>query len=158
MTTLTLSLDHRLLKAVGEQAANEPVRTWPPRTLQTALGVLQSIRTSEIEMRRALEDELGAGVDPRAFVRTYREFLPTAEEHVGAIRGLIKSLSPVEDASSESLIAELRLHEQEAVAFHNLLSEALTQASEKPRPVDWNRIDAAGEAYASGKTKPFSRR
>ena len=109
-------------------------------------------------MRRALEDELGAGVDPRAFGRTYGEFLPIAEEQVAAIRDLIESLSPVEDPASESLIAELRLHEHEAEAFHKLLAEALAHASEKPRPVDWDRVDAAGEAYASGKTKPFSRR
>jgi hypothetical protein len=108
-------------------------------------------------MRRELENELASGVEPRSFVRTYSEVLPTAEEHVAAIRDLIESLAPAEDPSSQSLVAELRLHEQEAQAFRDLLAEALAQASAPPRPVDWDRVDAAGEAFASGKTKPFSR-
>jgi hypothetical protein len=159
MTALTLpSFNTRVVQTVGKQAASEPVRTWPSRTLQTALGVLQGIRASAFDMRRELADELASGVDPRLFVRNYGAILPMADEHVAAIRDLIDSLSPVEDPSSASLVAELRLHEQEALAFRTFLAEALAHASEPPRPVDWDRVDAAGEAYASGKTKPFSRR
>jgi hypothetical protein len=159
MTTLTLpSFNRRVLQTVGEQAATEPVRTWPRRTLQTALGVLQGIRASAFDMRRELENELASGVEPRWFVRTYSEVLPMADEHVAAIRDLIDSLVAGEDLSSQSLVAELRLHEHEAQAFRDLLAEALAQASDPPHPVDWDRVDAAGEAFASGKTKPFSRR
>jgi hypothetical protein len=159
MTTLTLpSFDRRLLLTVKEQAATEPVRLWPQRTLRTALGVLREIRESAADMRKTLEEELAGGVEPRSFVRTYSDYLPKADEHVAIVRDLIESLSPPEDPTSQSLVAELRLHEQEAQAFRTLLAEALSHASEPPRPVDWDRIDAAGEAYASGKTKPFSRR
>jgi hypothetical protein len=157
MTTLTLPFNRRLFKAVEEQAATEPVRTWPQGTLQSALGVLQQIRASAVDMRRELENELGSGVEPRLFIRTYSEVLPMADQQVADIRDLLDSLSPAEDPSSASLVAELRLHAQEAQTFRDLLAEALAHASEPPRPVDWDRVDAAGEAYASGKTKPFSR-
>jgi len=152
------SFNRRLFETVKEQAASEPVRTWPKQTLRTALGVLREIRESAADMRKALEEELAAGVEPREFVRKYSELLPRADEHVTAIQGLVESLSPPEDPSSQSLVAELRLHEQEAQAFRALLAQAVAHASEPPGPVDWDRITAAGEAYASGKTKPFSRR
>jgi hypothetical protein len=159
MTTLTIpSFNRRLLQTIKEQAASEPVHTWPKQTLRTALGVLREIRESAADMRKRLEEELAAGVEPRWFVRTYSEFLPRADEHVAAIRGLLESLSPAEDPSSQSLVAELRLQEEEAQAFRALLAQALSQASEPPHPVDWDRINAAAEAYASGKTKPFARR
>src|SRR6516162_2448696 len=110
MSTITLpSFNQSLLQTIAKQAETEPVRTWPQPTLRAALRVLQEIRASALDMRRTLENELGAGVDPRSFVREYGDVLPKAEEYLVAIRELMKCLTPTEDVASESVVAELRL-------------------------------------------------
>jgi hypothetical protein len=157
MPTLSVPLERRLLQSVEEQAATEPVHTWPARSLQTAIGVLRQIRESAADARKELEDKLATGVEARSFARAYGPYLIATDEHVSLIRKLADFLLPAEDPSCRSLVAELRLLEQEEVAFRDLLAEALARASAPARPVDWNRVDAAGEAYAAGKTRPFSR-
>jgi hypothetical protein len=159
MTTLVMpSLERRLLQTVREEVAAEPVREWPPRSLQLCLNIFRGIRESIAEARQALEDELAEGVEARSFARTYGPFLPAADGHLASLRELIGELSPAEDTAAASFVAELRLLEQENAAYRDLLAAALSRASAAPRPVDWERVRAAEEAKARGETKPFSRR
>jgi hypothetical protein len=157
MTSLiSPSFNGRLLQTVREQAAAEPVRTWPVRSLQTALKILRDVRESAVDARHELADELSAGVEARSFAGAYQEYLPVLEEQVGIVRQLIELASPAEDPSSQSLVAELRLLETENQAFRDLLADALARASAPVRPVDWERVRAAEEAHGRGETKPFS--
>jgi hypothetical protein len=159
MTTLMRpSFERRLLQTVREEAAAEPVRTWPQQSLQLCLNFLRGIRASAADMRQELEQELADGVEARSFARTYGKYLPLADEHVVIVQELIETLSPAEDPAAQSLVEELRLLETENQAFRSLLAESLARASEPPRPVDWGRVRAAEEAHARGETRPFSRR
>jgi hypothetical protein len=159
MTTLMMpSLERRLLQTVREEVTAEPVREWPPRSLQLCLNLLRDLRASATEMRQALENELAAGVEARSFARTYGPVLPAADGHLASLRELIGELSPAEDTAAASFVAELRLLEREHAAYRDLLAAALSRAAEAPRPVDWERVRAAEEAKARGETKPYSRR
>src|SRR5262245_57703618 len=159
MTALVIpSFERRLLESVREEVAAEPVRQWPPRSLELCLDVLRKIRAGAADIRQTLEEALAEGVEARSFARGYGPFLSPAEDHLAFVRELAQSLSLIGDAASQSLLAELRLLEQESKAFRDLLAEALSRASEPPRPIDWGRVRAAEEAQARGETKPFSRR
>src|SRR5262245_19906856 len=123
MTTLLMpSLGRRLLQTVREEVAAEPVRDWSPRSLQLCLNVLREIRESIAAARRALEGELAEGVEARSFARTYGPVLPSADDHLASLRELIIELSPEEATAAASLVAELRLLEQENTEFRDLLA------------------------------------
>jgi hypothetical protein len=159
MTALVIPpFERRLLETVRERVAAEPVRQWPPRSLELCLDVLRRIRAGAADTRQTLEEVLAEGVEARSFARDYGPFLAPAEDQLAFVRELVESLSLMEDAASQSLLAEVRLLEQEGKAFRDLLAEALARASEPPRPINWERVRAAEEAHARGETKPFSRR
>jgi hypothetical protein len=159
MTALKIpSLERRLLRAVGEEVAAEPVPEWPERSLQLGRDLLRKLRANAANLREALEQVLAEGVEARSFVRDYSPFLPDAEDYVAHVRNLVERVSSVGGAAGESLLAELRPLEEEYRSYRDLLAEALARASEPPRSVDWERIRAAEEACARGQTKPFSRR
>ncbi len=157
-TIMESSLERRLLETVGEQVAAEPVGGWDPRSLQLCLNVLREIRASATDTRQAVEEELAGGVEARSFTRHYGPFLAAADQHVALVRELLDRLSPPADPASEGLLAELRLLEREHTAFRDLLGEALSRASEPPRPVDEGRVRAAEAAHARGETKPITQR
>jgi hypothetical protein len=159
MTTLTSpSFERLLLRTVSEGVAAEPVGTWPPQTLQLGLDIVQTLRTNSTQTRHQLEQLLADGVEARSFVRDCSPLLALTDERLAKTREAVELLSAAEDTASARLLAELRLLEQEDRAFRDLLSRALSRASEAPRPVDWERVRAAEEAYARGETKPFPRR
>jgi hypothetical protein len=159
MTTLTIpSLEGRLLRTVGEQVAAEPLRNWPPSRFRLCLNIAREIRQSAVEARRALEEELAQGVEARSFIRKHGGGLAAAEEYAAINRRLIESLIEANDPRTETLVAELRLLEQEEKAIRDLLSEALSLMQKPSRPVDWDRLRAAEEADARGEMKPFYRR
>lgn len=158
MTTLALpSFEGRLLETVREEVATGPVPEWPPQSLQLCLDILHGIRANAAHMRSTLKETLAEGVEFRGFVRDYGPLLALVDDHIAKVRGLVARLVPAQDAASGSLKASLRSLEQEYQAFRDLLAEVLSRAS-PPRPVDWERIRAAEEAYARGDTKPFSPR
>lgn len=159
MTTLTIpSLERRLLQTVREEVLAEPVREWPPQALELCLDILGRIRKTTADMPQGLERVLAEGVEARSFACNYSPLLVILDDQLAKVRDLVERLSPAEDAASESLAAELRLLEQETHVFRSLLSQALSRASEAPRPVDWGRVRAAEEAHVRGETTPFSRR
>src|SRR5437016_4149622 len=127
MTTLIMpSFERRLLRAVREELAAEPVRDWPPQSLQLCLDVLRRFREDVVDLRRALEGELTEGVEARSFAQTYGGFLPAAEDQAAFVLDLVDSLAQAGDVSSQSLSAELRLLEHETRTFRDLLAAALS--------------------------------
>lgn len=157
MTTRTMPVERRLLRTVREGLEAEPARDWPRQSVELCLGLLRALREGAAETRGGVEDELAEGVEARSFARTYAPLLTLVEEQATAVRQLADWLSPAEDAPSRSLVAELRLLEQEHQALRDLLAEALSRASGPHRPADARRVRATEEAHARGETKPFSR-
>jgi hypothetical protein len=142
-----------------------PVHEWPPQELQLFADAIQGIHRNTVQVRRALEDLLAGGVEARSFARDYSLFLPATESHLAGVRELVEHLQTAERLASESqaqvlrsLEAQVRSLEYEMSAYRDLLADALARASQAPRPVDWERIRAAEEAYGRGETKPFARR
>jgi hypothetical protein len=158
MTTLTKpSLERRLLGTVRDQVAAEPVRQWSEQSLRLCLDFLRKLRENASEMHQALEKDLADGVEARSFARDGGPILIDLDERIALVRELVEALSPAQGAAIESLVAELRWLQRENKATRDLLAEALSRASEPPRPVDWERVRAAEEAHARGETKPFQR-
>jgi hypothetical protein len=159
MTTLTIPpLERRLLQAVSEEVAAGPAHEWADQSLQLSVVVLRKIRENTPTMRGMLENILADGVEARSFTRAYGPLLPAVDDRLAQVRGLLEWLSTAAHGAAGSLAEELRLLEQETRAIRDLLAEALSRASETPRPVDWGRVRAAEEAHERGETKPFSRR
>jgi hypothetical protein len=158
MTTLTKpSFNRRLLQAVREQVASEPIRGWDQRDLQLCLDFLQKLRENAADIRRALEEDLAGGVEPRSFVRDRCPFLHELNERIALVQELVESLSPVKDAAIESLLAELRLLDQENKTSRDLLAEALARASEPLRPIDWDQLKRESDAdFAAGRFTAFA--
>lgn len=159
MTTLMIpSFERTLLQTVREEVAAEPVHEWSPRSLQLCLDLLRRLRQAAAEIHQDLKNEVSEGVEARSFARTYSPVLTAADHHLSSLRNLIEELAPSEGAAAESLVAELRLLEQEHAAFRDLLAEVLARATAGPRPINWDRVRAAEEAQARGETKPFAQR
>jgi hypothetical protein len=159
MTTLTIgSLERRLLQTLGEEVAVEPVHQWPQQSVELCLDLLRRMHANTARVRQGLEELLANGVEARSFARDTGPLLAIVDEQIASVRALVERLSPARDAASETLEVELRRLQQETQALRDLLAEALSRASEPPRPVDAERVRAAEEAHARGETKPFSRR
>jgi hypothetical protein len=153
MTTLEIpSLERRLLQTVTDEVVAKPVNRWPERSLQLGLDVLRRIRESAADMHKALEEDLADGAEARSFVQEYGQYLPAAIEHLKIVRELADSLAPAADPGSNSLAAELRLLEQENLAFRDFLAEALFLASKPPGPVDWECLTQISHVdFAAGR-------
>lgn len=161
MATLVISsFERRLLQMVKEELATESVHDWPEHSHQLCLEVLRKMRENAATMRPVLEDILGRGVEARSFVREYSPLLSSTNNHLAGLRELVEAGERLsaEHAEFESMAAEFRRLEQETQAFRDFLAEAIAQASKPPRPIDWDRVRQAEQAYARGETKPFSQR
>ncbi len=157
-------LERRLLRTIDAQLAAEPVHEWPSQSLQLCSDLVRKFLANVTNMRSMLEKLMTAGVEARSFARGCGSLSTDTDDQIDIVRGIIVRLSAALDAASESPTAELRSLEQglrsleqETGAFRDLLAEALSRASEAPRPIDWERVQAAEDAYACGETKPFSR-
>ena len=152
MTTLTAStLQRRLLQTVGEAVAIEQEANGSlGETIRLGVGIVRELRESVARTRRELEEELAGGVEGRSFARSYHPLLPATDEYQVQLRRLLEEISGAEGTAAGSFVAELRLLEEEAQAFRDLLAEAVSRASEAPRPLDLERVKAAEAAYARG--------
>jgi hypothetical protein len=145
MTTLTTpTLQRRLLQTVGEAVVHDRLG----ETVRLGAGVVRELRESVARMRREFEDDLAEGVEARSFIRSYGSVLLGMDESLVHLGGLLEELSGAEGTAAEGFLTELRLLKQESKAFRDLLAEALSRASEPPRPVDGARVRAAEEAHA----------
>jgi hypothetical protein len=122
------------------------------------------VRQNTANTHSMLEKVLADGVEARSFVRDCGPLITVIDGQIAVARELIDRLEAGE-AKSEALATELRRLEQElrlleeqTAAIRNLLAEAVARASEHPRPVDWERVRAAEEAYGRGETNLFSTR
>ena len=155
MTTLMIpSFERRLLETVREEVAVRPIHEWPPHSLRLCLGLVAGVSENVAKGRGLLEARLADGVEALSFARDYGPFLSDLDEQLVGVRELLDRLS-VTDATSERFAAALRSLEQETRVFRDLLAEALSRASEAPRPVDWGRVRAAEEAHGRGETEAF---
>ena len=161
MTTLAIPL----LRSVKEQLAEAPVQGWPPPELQMFRETIQVLRNNTASLYERLENRLAEGVEARSFARDSGPLLAAADDQLGTVQELVEKLMSAEDLAAESLVGQLRSLQQELCslkqemrAYRDLLADALSRASAAPGPIDWERVRAAEEAYAGGKTKRFSRR
>ena len=153
MTTLTAStLQNRLLQTVGEAVANEQeANVGFGETIRLGVGIVRELRESVARTHRELEEELAGGVKGRSFARSYRPLLSATDEYQVQLERLLKELSGAEGTAG----GELRRRVASAgkggwQAFRDLLAEAVSRASEAPRPLDLERVKAAEAAYARG--------
>jgi hypothetical protein len=150
------SLERRVLKSVGEELAGVPVVQWTERSLRLCLALLRDLHETAAGMREALEGILAEGVEARGFAREYAPLLPVIEEQTRQAEELLQRVSPAKDASTEAVEAGLRRIVEEYQAYRDLLADALSRASQPPRPVNWERVRTAEEAHARGESKRYS--
>jgi hypothetical protein len=157
MTTLAMpSFQLRLISAVAEEM--KAVQEQVAEDSQFLADLLRRIREYDVQVRQKLEELLVNGVEARSFVRDYGPLLAATESQIATFQSLGEKHAHEGSQSFQNLMTETRLLLDEKRSFRDFLAEALARASEKPRPVDLQRIRSAEEAYARGETKPFSRR
>src|SRR5262249_34892127 len=117
---------------------------------------VRKMRENFARQRELLERVLADGIEARSFARVSRPLLSVTDEQIATVRGLVEQLSPMPDAASATLAAEVRLLEQVAQPFRDLLAEALSRASEVPRQIDWKRLKQESDAdFAAGRFVTF---
>lgn len=160
MTTLTNpkpSFNRRVLQAMREQVASEPIRSWEQRDLQLCLDFLRKLRENAADIHQAMEEDLTGGVEARSFVEGGGPFLDELNERIALVKEFDEALSSVKDPAIEKLVAELRLIDQENKASRELLKEALSRASEPPPPIDWDQLKRESDAdFAAGRFTAFA--
>jgi hypothetical protein len=130
---------------------------------------MQRLRENAVNVRAMLEILLAEGGEARSLATTLNPYLLDFEESLATIQGTTqmgRSLQadpeigqwPQFEAQIGSFMAEMLLLEQELQATRDLLATVLARASQPPPPIDWDRVQAAEEAYARGETKRFAPR
>jgi hypothetical protein len=158
MMTLTIpSLEKWLLQTEQDAAAARSAPAWPEESLRARLADVQNLRETTADLHQTLDDLLSEGVEARGFARQCGPLLGSIEGQIADVQRLHTVVSSWGDDLSQSLAAELCSLEQDTRALRDLLAEALARAAAPARPVDWERVRAAEEAYARGETKPFTR-
>lgn len=143
---LTQALD-RIFANVEELSAREIYHAL------VACDYLQSLFNSA---RTSIESGLRQGVPARAFASQY-------EQSVKRVDGIRERVAKMLVQARKSRISELReelisKYEGLEANLQNLrrfIMEAITAAQRPTRPIDWQHVREAEEAYERGETKPI---
>jgi hypothetical protein len=151
MTTLsTPTLQSRLLRTVGEAVATNPEDVG--ETIRLGVGIVRELRESVARMRQEIEE----GDEARLITESYGALMAAADENLIQLGNLIRLLPDGQGTPAQPFIAELRLLKGETDVFRNRLAEALSLASQPPKPLDWDRLKAESDAdFAAGRFTSF---
>ncbi len=129
-----------------------------PEEVSTAIRTCVFLRDLFTQARQSIEEQLSQGVDARAFAAKHEKAVADLEEVVKTAQRVVTKartsslLPPV-----QQFVSSYRALLDDMVSLHQFLAEAVAKAKLPVRPVDWNRVQEAKAAYASGETKPFQR-
>ena len=156
--TLPTRLQRKLIQSVEESVGEGPVQDWSEREISLCLTVLQGLRRNAEQTRQALEEALTEGMEAGSLVRELGPFLNETQDRISILKKLSQIFLSVESSQARRLNEATQDVITENQALTDSLNEALSVASMSPRPIDWDRVQRAEEAHASGRTKPFSKR
>ncbi len=130
---------------------------WPAEVVEEGISLCQQARRLIRGSRHEIERLLRHGCEAKMFVtlveppellwQSFFTFSRVVEE-LGN-----RDVSPL----TGNFLSEAQALSREAADLHRFLSAALAKANIPPRPIDWQRVKDAEEAYSRGETKPFQK-
>jgi hypothetical protein len=156
MTTLQFpSLERRLLHTLTNEVTSS-VKDWPPQSFEVCLKLLRQLKESISVSRRNMVDVLADGIETRTLISFISMRLPVIDETISDIHLMVRALAIIDSPDEiKALVEEARDLEKEAQRFRDFLAKVFSDASQPSEPVDWVRVEAAGQEYKSGKMKRF---
>ncbi len=160
MATATMVPD--LLVGLAATMANafetRSVVELPPDDLSAGLSLCVSLQDLVKKARRSIEEGLSQGVDARAFAAKYERAVTGLETVLTTTERIITRArtSPL-PPPAEQFVSGYRALLDDMISLHQFLAEAVAKAKLPVRPIDWNRVKEAEDAYARGETKLFQR-
>jgi hypothetical protein len=127
--------------------------------LRQVATACRETRDKFASLQEMLRNELTHGVDVATFVRQYEARLTRLDKlslRHSAVLAEADRLKAVPSETQE-LIAEFEALGKAVCRFRDLLKEALSKMRTPRRPIDWQRVQAAQEAFRKGETRPFER-
>jgi hypothetical protein len=139
-----------------EAGAEQALSAEDIRQVVTACRETREKFTSLQEM---LRKELTHGVDTATFARQHEPRLARLDKLCLRHSTVLAEVDRLKAIPSESreLIAEFEALGKAVSRFRNLLKEALSKIKTPRRPIDWQRVQQAQEAFRKGETTPFER-
>jgi hypothetical protein len=160
MTTTTVIPDYAETFAVsiGDMIEEKKVEELNPEQASAAIdmcGILRALMASE---RRKIEEQLSKGMDAKEFAAKYEPTVARLETVLTKIHRLVTDARTRAPSSlAEQFVANYHDLVDEILRLHRFLADAVALAKKPRRPIDWERVHQAEEAYERGETKPFQR-
>jgi hypothetical protein len=147
-----------LINTLTDAMQAEPVEDWLPETVEEAISICRQARRAVKGMRHEQEQALQSGLKAKVFVAQIEPRAQVMEQGLAVLSQLVQGLrGQVLGAGMKDFLSEAQALVREVADLHSFLSEVLAKAKALPRPMDWDRVQEAEEAYARGETKPFRR-
>ena len=156
MTTLQFpSLERRLLHTLTKEVESS-VQDWPAESFEVCLHLLHQLKESVSAGTKKVLEVLAGGIETRELTSLISPHLSAIDETLTDIRLMLRALSKFDsrDEVISIMAAALEL-EKETHRFRCFLTNILSDASQPRGPVDWDRVEAAGQEYDSGKMRRF---
>jgi hypothetical protein len=152
-------LANGLIDTITSAMQAEPVDEWSPEAVEEAVSLCRQARRAVQSIRDDREQALQAGQEAKGFVAQNEPLAQILSGKLAVFSRLVEEFSDrVLTPRMKEFVSESQALAHEATDLHSFLEEALAKAKAPPRPIDWNRVQAAEAASARGETKPFQRR
>jgi hypothetical protein len=145
------TVTHAVEAGAGQELSAEDI--------QQVATACRETREKFTSMQEMLRKELTHGVDTATFVQRHEPRLARLDKlclHHSAALAEADRLRAIPFETRE-LIAEFEALGKAVSRFRDLLKEALSKMKTPRRPIDWQRVQQAQEAYRKGETAPFER-
>jgi hypothetical protein len=162
MAPAPTTIDSDILIGFAETMTNQletrRVEEVTPEEASSFIPFCEFFEKQFAQTRRSLVERLIRGVEGRAFAAKFEDRVASLEAVLARMNRVVTKVrtgplsSPVEE-----FLSSFRALMDEMLRLHQVLSQAVAKAKMPLRPVDWNRVREADEAYARGETKPFQR-
>jgi hypothetical protein len=127
--------------------------------IQQVAAAARETREKFRSMHELLRKELTLGVDTATFIQRHEPRLARLDKLSLRHAAVLAETDRLKAIPSETrdLIAEFEALGKAVSRFRDLLREALAKMMTPRRPVDWQRVQEAQEAFRKGETRPFER-
>ena len=145
-----------LAETMADAFETRRVEEWTSEEVSAAIFACHFLRDLFAMARRSIEDSLSAGVEAKTFFAHYEDAVADLDAVLATVEQLV---AQARTRHLPKLTEEFVLHYQafgsDLASLRQFLTEALTKAKTRSRPIDWKRVQEVEAAYQRGETRPF---
>ena len=133
-----------------------PIRDWPAEAIQLVIAQCRQAVSAIQIARRSYDALLRQGTDANSFVAQTEPFLRTLRSVPAESSKVLEQFKgQVLEPPLRELWSAFVAMTLEAADLIGFLETAIATANLPSKPIDWERVRQAEEAYMRGETKPF---